>query len=51
MYKASHFDFTALDSEDFKEDSVRELLIALLLKGLGFVPKDFRESSRKQREG
>ncbi|WP_276891386.1 DNA methyltransferase [Helicobacter japonicus] len=50
MYKASHFDFTALDSEDFKEDSVRELLIALLLKGLGFVPKDFRESSKKPKE-
>jgi len=30
------FDFTAIDSEDFKEDSVREEIIAPILKKLGF---------------
>lgn len=34
------FDFSALENEDFKEDSVREFVIAPLLKELGFVLKD-----------
>ncbi|STQ85734.1 DNA methylase [Helicobacter muridarum] len=44
------FDFQALDNEDFKEDSVRELLIAPLLKELGFVLRDSKESSNKSKE-
>ncbi|MBB1073926.1 type I restriction enzyme HsdR N-terminal domain-containing protein, partial [Rhodoferax sp. 4810] len=31
-----HFDFAQLDSPDFKEDSVREVLILPLLKQLGY---------------
>ena len=34
------FDFAALENEDFKEDSVRELIVAPLLKSLGFVIKN-----------
>ncbi|MDE7317627.1 MAG: type I restriction enzyme HsdR N-terminal domain-containing protein [Helicobacter sp.] len=34
------FDFSALENEDFKEDSVREFVVAPLLKELGFVLKD-----------
>lgn len=33
-------DFSALENEDFKEDSVREFVVAPLLKELGFVLKD-----------
>ncbi|MGI0440033.1 DNA methyltransferase [Helicobacter himalayensis] len=34
------FDFKILENKDFKEDSVRELLIAPLLKALGFHLRD-----------
>ncbi|STQ85945.1 hypothetical protein LS73_002055 [Helicobacter muridarum] len=44
------FDFQALEDENFKEDSVRELLIAPLLKELGFVLKDSKESGNKSKE-
>ena len=33
------FDFSLLDNKDFKEDSVREDIIAPLLKELGFESK------------
>lgn len=39
-----HFDFSKLQEKDFKEDSVREFIIAPLLKALGFVLKDSTES-------
>lgn len=44
MYKASHFDSTALESEDFKEDSVREFIIAPLLQNLGFALIRFKQT-------
>ena len=34
----SDFDFSLLDSPDFKEDSVREELILPVLKALGYTP-------------
>lgn len=34
----SEFDFSALDSPDFKEDAVREEIIAPILKRLGYKP-------------
>jgi predicted type IV restriction endonuclease len=34
------FDFTQLDSPDFKEDSVRELIVSPLLVALGYANKD-----------
>ena len=46
------FDFTQFDDEefrkDFKEDSVRELLIAPLLQGLGFRLKDSKEAKESR---
>lgn len=47
MYKASHFDSTALESEDFKEDSVREFIIAPLLQNLGFALKGSNKQESK----
>ena len=38
------FDFSLLDNEDFKEDSVRELLIKPLLDELGFEGKKAQEN-------
>lgn len=38
------FDFKTLENKDFKEDSVREFIIAPLLEQLGFVFKDSTES-------
>lgn len=35
-----NFDFALLDNEDFKEDSVREFIIAPILARLGFVVKN-----------
>lgn len=35
-----NFDFTLLENEDFKEDSVREFIIAPILARLGFVVKN-----------
>lgn len=35
-----NFDFSLLENEDFKEDSVREFVISPLLSGLGFAPKN-----------
>lgn len=35
-----NFDFSLLENEDFKEDSVRSFIIAPLLKALGFVVKN-----------
>ena len=37
------FDFSLLDNKDFKEDSVREDIIAPLLKELGFESKKSQE--------
>ncbi|WP_104722402.1 DNA methyltransferase [Helicobacter mesocricetorum] len=34
--------FSGLDNKDFKEDSVREFIIAVLLKELGFVDRDLK---------
>ena len=42
------FDFAALENEDFKEDSVREFVVAPLLQSLGFVLKDDKNPSRLQ---
>lgn len=39
-----NFDFTLLDNEDFKEDSVRELIIKPLLDKLGFEGENAQES-------
>ena len=39
------FDFSLLDSEDFKEDSVREFIIAPILAKLGFVVKNDKKPS------
>ena len=39
-----NFDFSLLDNEDFKEDSVRELLIKPLLDELGFEGKKAQEN-------
>lgn len=36
----NNFDFSLLESEDFKEDSVREFIIAPILAHLGFVAKN-----------
>lgn len=36
----TNFDFTLLDNDDFKEDSVREFIIAPILADLGFVIKN-----------
>jgi DNA modification methylase len=42
-YIFSNFDFTLLDSPDFKEDSVREELVSPLLNALGYFAKgDFK---------
>ena len=35
-----NFDFSLLESDDFKEDSVREFIIAPILQALGFVVKN-----------
>ena len=35
----TNFDFALLDNDDFKEDSVREFIIAPILADLGFVIK------------
>ena len=40
MPKVSQFDFTALENKDFKEDSVREFILAPLLQKLGFVNRN-----------
>lgn len=44
----SDFDFSALDSPDYKEDAVREDLIAPLLKALGFRPTGKQRMQRSQ---
>ncbi len=36
LEQIKHFDFTQLNSPDFKEDSVREILILPLLFALGY---------------
>ncbi|GAB4200516.1 MAG: hypothetical protein OHK0057_24920 [Thermoflexibacter sp.] len=40
----SNFDFSQLDSPDFKEDSVREVLILPILQGLGYAGKQIVRS-------
>ncbi|MDE7197207.1 MAG: type I restriction enzyme HsdR N-terminal domain-containing protein [Helicobacter sp.] len=42
------FDFGLLENENFKEDSVREFVVAPLLQSLGFVLKDDKNPSRLQ---
>lgn len=44
-----NFDFTLLDNEDFKEDSVRELIIKPLLDKLGFEGENAQESLSARR--
>ncbi|MGI8641002.1 MAG: hypothetical protein ACR2MG_13795 [Pyrinomonadaceae bacterium] len=41
------FDFTLLDSPDFKEDSVREELILPMLKTLGYSATGENKSNKK----
>lgn len=43
------FDFTALENEDFKEDSVREFIITPFLQELGFVLKDSKQSQKNSK--
>ncbi len=43
------FDFTTLENEDFKEDSVREFIIAPFLQELGFVLKDSKQSQKNSK--
>lgn len=43
------FDFKILENEDFKEDSVREFIIAPLLKQLDFVLKDSKQSQKNSK--
>lgn len=42
-----NFDFATLENEDFKEDSVREFIIAPLLQKLGFVLKGSNKQESK----
>lgn len=42
-----NFDFAALENEDFKEDSVREFIIAPLLQKLGFALKGSNKQESK----
>ncbi|WP_066387046.1 DNA methyltransferase [Helicobacter himalayensis] len=42
-------DFKILENEDFKEDSVREFIIAPLLKQLDFVLKDSKQSQKNSK--
>ncbi len=43
------FDFKTLENKDFKEDSVREFIIAPLLEQLGFVLKDSKQSQKNSK--
>jgi hypothetical protein len=43
-----HFDFSALDDPTFKEDAVREEIIAPILKGVGYSPTGHIRVTRSQ---
>ena len=43
----SAFDFLSLENEDFKEDSVREFILAPLLQKLGFVNRNLENPKPK----
>ena len=43
-----HFDFNQLNSADFKEDSVREVIILPILQQLGYVQTNIVRSKSLQ---